>query len=102
MPQTVKTSLEIHSLPCLQLSISCLEKLYLYDIKLLYIIKFQPGDEFEIVPNSQFVVSRTARKDGSSDYYVDGKKKTFKEVGTLLRQSGIDLDHNRFLILQVS
>eukprot|EP00795_Rhopilema_esculentum_P016959 gene16959-8457_t len=59
-----------------------------------------PGDEFEIVPNSQFVVSRTARKDGSSDYYVDGKKKTFKEVGTLLRQSGIDLDHNRFLILQ--
>lgn len=46
-------------------------------------------------------MSRTARKDGSSDYYVDGKKKTFKEVGVLLRKSGIDLDHNRFLILQV-
>ena len=51
--------------------------------------------------DSQFVVSRTARKDNSSDYYVDGKKKPFKEVAQLLRNCGIDLDHNRFLILQV-
>merc|ERR1712019_269715 len=51
-------------------------------------------------PNSQFTVSRTARRDGSSDYYMDGKKQTFKEVGTVLRSCGIDLDHNRFLILQ--
>jgi hypothetical protein len=25
----------------------------------------------------------------------------YKEVGTLLRDCGVDLDHNRFLILQV-
>merc|ERR1712096_161197 len=36
------------------------------------------GDDFDIVPNSQFTVSRTARKDGSSDYYLNGKKQTFK------------------------
>eukprot|EP00794_Sanderia_malayensis_P011502 gene11502-12697_t len=59
-----------------------------------------PGEESKIVPNSDFVVSRTAKKDGSSDYFINGKKRSFKEVGVLLRQSGIDLDHNRFLILQ--
>ena len=54
-----------------------------------------------MVPDSKFVVSRTARKDGSSDYYVNKKKTNFKEVGQMLRTFGIDLDHNRFLILQV-
>ena len=55
----------------------------------------------KVVPGSQFTVSRTARKDNTSDYYLDGKKQTFKEIGIVLRCCGIDLDHNRFLILQV-
>ncbi|XP_031567027.1 structural maintenance of chromosomes protein 4-like [Actinia tenebrosa] len=59
-----------------------------------------PGDDFEVVPDSAFVVARTARKDNSSDYYVNGRKTPFKEVAALLRESGVDLDHNRFLILQ--
>ena len=59
-----------------------------------------PGDDYETIPNSKFNVSRTARIDGSSDYYMNGKKQTFKEIGTILRTNGIDLDHNRFLILQ--
>ncbi|EDO40646.1 predicted protein [Nematostella vectensis] len=58
------------------------------------------NDEFEVVPDSNFVVSRTARKDNSSDYHVNGRKMPFKEVAKLLRDVGIDLDHNRFLILQ--
>ncbi|KAM8853656.1 structural maintenance of chromosomes protein 4 isoform 1-T2 [Synchiropus picturatus] len=58
------------------------------------------GDDYEVIPNSKFYVSRTANKDNSSAYYVNGKKATFKEVGVLLRSHGIDLDHNRFLILQ--
>ncbi|XP_058489020.1 structural maintenance of chromosomes protein 4 isoform X1 [Solea solea] len=58
------------------------------------------GDDYEVIPNSKFYVSRTANKDNSSAYYIDGKKATFKEVGALLRSHGIDLDHNRFLILQ--
>eukprot|EP00057_Strongylocentrotus_purpuratus_P009598 XP_011664072.1 PREDICTED: structural maintenance of chromosomes protein 4-like [Strongylocentrotus purpuratus] len=57
-------------------------------------------DEYEVVPNSQFVVSRTAHKDNSSSYYLDGKKVNFKECTALLRKAGVDLDHNRFLILQ--
>ena len=61
----------------------------------------QPGDEYKAVPGSQFVVSRTARKDNSSDYHVNGRKVPFKEVARLLKDCGIDLDHNRFLILQV-
>ncbi|NXO01789.1 SMC4 protein, partial [Rhinopomastus cyanomelas] len=58
------------------------------------------GDDYEVIPNSKFCVSRTAYRDNSSVYHIDGKKKTFKDVGILLRSHGIDLDHNRFLILQ--
>uniref|UniRef100_A0AAR2INF9 Structural maintenance of chromosomes protein n=1 Tax=Pygocentrus nattereri TaxID=42514 RepID=A0AAR2INF9_PYGNA len=58
------------------------------------------GDDYDVIPNSKFYVSRTAGKDNSSAYHINGKKATFKDVGTLLRSHGIDLDHNRFLILQ--
>ncbi|XP_056139343.1 structural maintenance of chromosomes protein 4 isoform X2 [Lampris incognitus] len=58
------------------------------------------GDDYEVIPNSEFYVSRTANKDNSSAYHISGKKATFKDVGALLRSHGIDLDHNRFLILQ--
>ncbi|XP_064614893.1 structural maintenance of chromosomes protein 4-like [Liolophura sinensis] len=57
-------------------------------------------NDYEVVPNSKFVVSRTAGRDNSSYYCVNGKRATWKEVATLLRGNGIDLDHNRFLILQ--
>ncbi|RXG71410.1 Structural maintenance of chromosomes protein 4 [Armadillidium vulgare] len=59
------------------------------------------GDsEFEEIPNSKFWVSRTAFKDNSSFYQINGKRCQFKAVAKLLRENGIDLDHNRFLILQ--
>ncbi|CAL4126837.1 unnamed protein product [Meganyctiphanes norvegica] len=58
------------------------------------------GDDFEVVPNSKLVVARTAYKDNTSYYTVDGKRCQFKVVAKLLRAKGIDLDHNRFLILQ--
>ncbi|KFP74712.1 Structural maintenance of chromosomes protein 4, partial [Acanthisitta chloris] len=58
------------------------------------------GDDYEVIPNSKFYVSRTAYRDNSSVYHIDGKKTTFRDVGILLRSHGIDLDHNRFLILQ--
>jgi structural maintenance of chromosome 4 len=57
-------------------------------------------DDYDIVPNSQIVVSRYANKNNSSKYYVNNKEKTWSQVGTLLRERGIDLDNNRFLILQ--
>ena len=58
------------------------------------------GDDFEVVPNTHFVVSRTAFRDNSSYYQMNGKRCQFKQVARELRNFGIDLDHNRFLILQ--
>jgi hypothetical protein len=40
-------------------------------------------------------------RNNTSDYYVNSKKVNVKEVTTLLKAKGIDLDNNRFLILQV-
>ena len=57
-------------------------------------------EEFEVVPDTKLVVSRTAHRDNSSYYAINGKKCQFKQVAQLLRKEGIDLDHNRFLILQ--
>jgi len=57
-------------------------------------------DDYTVVEGSEIVVSRTALRNNSSKYRVDGKEMKFKEVGALLRKRGIDLDHNRFLILQ--
>ncbi|XP_025270136.1 structural maintenance of chromosomes protein 4 isoform X2 [Camponotus floridanus] len=56
--------------------------------------------DYEVVPNSEFVISRTAFKDSSSYYELDKKKVQFKEIAKVLRFHGVDLDHNRFLILQ--
>ncbi|KAI8743640.1 structural maintenance of chromosomes protein 4 [Biomphalaria glabrata] len=64
------------------------------------IIDNEAGDGYTVVPNSELVVSRTAYRDNSSCYFLNGKKTNFKEVAQVLRSSGIDLDHNRFLILQ--
>ncbi len=78
-------------------------------------------NDFTVIPGSQFVVARTAFKvrfflatytsifilkihlcfqDNSSFYQINGKRVQFKQVAKLLRNQGIDLDHNRFLILQ--
>ena len=60
------------------------------------------GDEegFEVVAGSEMVVTRTAHSNNTSKYYLNGKLSNFTEVTTTLREKGIDLDHNRFLILQ--
>ncbi|RLU17701.1 hypothetical protein DMN91_009937 [Ooceraea biroi] len=50
--------------------------------------------------NTEFVISRTAFKDSTSYYEHNKKKVQFKEIAKLLRSHGVDLDHNRFLILQ--
>lgn len=63
-------------------------------------VLLQDEETCEVVPNSQFVVSRTAHRSNKSDYYINDKKSNFKEVTDLLKGKGIDLDNNRFLILQ--
>ncbi len=54
------------------------------------------------MPGSELVVARTAHADNKSDYFVDGRKSGFGAVTALLKGKGIDLDNNRFLILQVT
>ena len=55
-----------------------------------------------LLNNDTMLLLRTANKDNSSFYSLNGKRAQYKEVAKLLRDKGIDLDHNRFLILQVN
>lgn len=57
-------------------------------------------DDYDVVPDSGITVTRTARRDNSSQYKLDGKNCSFKQVASFLKSKGIDLDNNRFLILQ--
>ena len=57
-------------------------------------------EAYTVVPNSEIVVTRTARRDNSSSYQLDGKTVPFKHVAEYLAGKGIDLNNNRFLILQ--
>ena len=58
------------------------------------------GPSFTIVPNSQVIISRVAYQNNSSKYFINNKASYATEVTTYLRKRGIDLDNNRFLILQ--
>merc|ERR1719336_86151 len=58
------------------------------------------AEEYEIAEGSVLTVSREAFRNNQSKYYVDGKTSNFTEVTQLLRRRGVDLEHNRFLILQ--
>ncbi|OWZ20701.1 Structural maintenance of chromosomes protein [Phytophthora megakarya] len=55
---------------------------------------------YTVVPNSEFSVTRTATKSNVSKYYVNDRPSNFTRVTELLQDKGIDLDNNRFLILQ--
>ena len=57
-------------------------------------------DAFEVVPGSELEISRTARKTGTSSYHINSKPVQFKDVAAHLLTKGVDLDNNRFLILQ--
>ncbi|KAJ1969692.1 Structural maintenance of chromosomes protein 4 [Dispira parvispora] len=64
-------------------------------------IRDLPGTEaYETIPGSELVISRTALRNNSSKYYMNGHVSSFTQVTTLLREKGVDLDHKRFLILQ--
>jgi structural maintenance of chromosome 4 len=64
------------------------------------IVDTDDADGFEIVPNTEFVISRSANRSSTSKYYINNGVSSFTEVTTLLKTKGIDLDNNRFLILQ--
>ncbi|XP_065635653.1 structural maintenance of chromosomes protein 4 [Quercus suber] len=55
---------------------------------------------YEAVPGSDFVITRVALRDNSSKYYINDRSSNFTEVTRKLKGKGVDLDNNRFLILQ--
>ena len=57
-------------------------------------------DLYEIVPGTQFTVSRQVNRSSQSKYFLNNVVCDYAAVTTLLKRKGIDLDHNRFLILQ--
>ncbi|XP_022974257.1 LOW QUALITY PROTEIN: structural maintenance of chromosomes protein 4 [Cucurbita maxima] len=58
------------------------------------------NEEYEVVPGSDFVITRAAFRDNSSKYYINNRASNFTEVTKKLKGKGVDLDNNRFLILQ--
>ncbi|KAF7802987.1 structural maintenance of chromosomes protein 4 [Senna tora] len=58
------------------------------------------GETFEAVPGSDFTITRVAFRDNSSKYYINNRLSNFTEVTKKLKGKGVDLDNNRFLILQ--
>lgn len=56
--------------------------------------------DYTVVPNSSIVVTRIATRDNTSQYKLNGKNCSFRQVASYLKSKGIDLDNNRFLILQ--
>ncbi|MED6161972.1 Structural maintenance of chromosomes protein 4 [Stylosanthes scabra] len=55
---------------------------------------------YEVIPGSDFVITRVAFRDNSSKYYINDRTSNFTEVTKKLKGKGVDLDNNRFLILQ--
>lgn len=55
---------------------------------------------YETVPGSDFMITRVAFRDNSSKYYINERSSNFTEVTKKLKGKGVDLDNNRFLILQ--
>ncbi|XP_074578322.1 structural maintenance of chromosomes protein 4 isoform X2 [Curcuma longa] len=55
---------------------------------------------YEAVAGSDFVITRVAFRDNASKYYINDRGSNFTEVTKKLKGKGVDLDNNRFLILQ--
>ena len=58
------------------------------------------NNSYKVVPNSQIIISRVATKESHSKYLINNKTSTIAKVKELLLTKGIDLNNNRFLILQ--
>lgn len=63
------------------------------------IIDLDDGN-YEAVEGSDFTISRVASRDNNSKYYINERGSSFTEVTKLLKGKGVDLNNNRFLILQ--
>lgn len=60
----------------------------------------QCPDQRVELSGSEISIRREVYRTGASQYYLDGSRSTQKEVEQRLIMEGVDLEHNRFLILQ--
>ena len=56
--------------------------------------------EIKIIEGSQISITRSITKKDESSYLLNGEKSTLKGIIKKLKEKGIDLDNNRFIILQ--
>jgi structural maintenance of chromosome 4 len=56
--------------------------------------------DFTVVEGSEFVVGRSVDKSDVSTYFINGKKSSKGQVEEIMLSHGMDLQNNRFLILQ--
>ena len=61
---------------------------------------WRPVIDTQTKKNLTYTVKRDVNRNGVSNYYLNSKKVTQKEVISFLKGKGVDLDNNRFLILQ--
>ncbi len=69
-------------------------------VSFAYIVDRPSDGGYDAVPNASFTVERVVLRSGQCDYFLDGARSSWGEVTAVLKAQGIDLDHNRFLILQ--
>jgi len=58
------------------------------------------GPDGNTIPGSSLVLSRSVTRASVSIYKINGVEKNHLEVKKILKQKQVDLDNNRFLILQ--
>lgn len=69
-------------------------------VEFVEIIDSENEKKFNEVPGSSFTVSRIVSSNNDNSYTINDNKVNLKEVTNLLKNKGIDLDNNRFIILQ--
>lgn len=53
------------------------------------------------IGSERLIVSRTAYRNNTNKYQINDRNASYSDVQSLLKGYGVDLDHKRFLILQV-
>ncbi|EGT45235.1 CBN-DPY-27 protein [Caenorhabditis brenneri] len=71
----------------------------LVEVQFVEIFEMDNG-RYEVNLANCINIARTVQKTGSTYYYLDGRTVSQKEIQEVLRRVGIDLNNNRFLILQ--
>lgn len=54
-----------------------------------------------MIAGSEFSIGRIANVNNKTDYLLNDVPTRFGELAALMKSKGVDLDNNRFLILQV-